>query len=181
MNMFEANKIAGAFLMSLLIILVIGYIGDILVPAPKVKHGDEMAAASHGGGKSAGTPAPATAQAAPIADRLKLAVSGEGEKAFGKKCASCHTANDGGANKIGPNLYNVVGGPKAHLPGFGYSDAMKKAGGNWAYDTLDAFLENPKAAVPGTKMTFAGIKDAKERANLVAYLRGQSAAPKPLP
>lgn len=180
MNMFEANKIAGAFLMSLLTILVIGHIGDFLVPAPKIERGHE-AAAGQGGGKSAGAPVPVAAPATPIAERLKVAVSGEGEKVFGKKCASCHTANEGGANKIGPNLYNLVGGPKAHLSGFGYSDAMKKAGGNWAYDALDAFLENPKAGIPGTKMAFAGIKDAKERANLVAYLRGQSAAPKPLP
>ena len=178
--MLEANKIAGAFLMSLLIILVIGHIGDFLVPAPKVERGHD-AAAGHGGAKSAGAPAPAAAQATPIADRLKVAVSGEGEKIFGKKCASCHTANDGGANKIGPNLYDVVGGPKAHLPGFSYSDAMKKAGGNWAYDTLDAFLENPKAAIPGTKMTFAGLAKAEDRAALIAWLNQQSDSPLPLP
>jgi cytochrome c len=180
MNMFEANKFAGAFLGTILVILVFGYVGNWLVPKPKMEHAE---AARHGGGKApAGAPAAApAAPEVPIAERLKAAVAADGEKAFGKKCVSCHTVNDGGANKVGPNLYNVVGGPTAHAASFNFSDAMKKAGGEWSYDKLDAFILNPKATVPGTKMTFAGIKDGKERANIIAYLRAQSASPKPLP
>ena len=178
MNTFELNKFAGAFLGTILTILVIGYVGNWLVPKPKIAH-EETA---HGAkGKAPAAPATAAAPETPIAERLKTAVAADGEKAFGKKCASCHTTNHGGANKVGPNLYDVVGGPKAHTTGFNFSDAMKKAGGDWSYDKLDAFLLNPKATVPGTKMTFAGIKDGKERANIILYLRAQSATPKPLP
>jgi len=180
MNTFELNKFAGAFLGTILTILVIGYVGNWLVPKPKVEHAE---AAREPKGKAPAAPSAAAPAApeTPIAERLKTAAAADGEKAFAKKCVSCHTADQGGANKVGPNLYNVVGGPKAHVASFNFSDAMKKAGGEWSYDKLDAFLLNPKATVPGTKMTFAGIKDGKERANIILYLRAQSAAPKPLP
>lgn len=94
-----------------------------------------------------------------------------GEKSFAK-CKACHTANPGGANGIGPNLAGVVGGPVgAHAAGFSYSDALKGKGGTWDDAAVDAWLTNPKAFAPGTKMTFAGIADAQERANIIAYLK----------
>jgi cytochrome c len=97
------------------------------------------------------------------------------------QCTSCHTVDQGGPNRIGPNLWGVFGrAPGAH-PGFEYSDAMKAYGGVWSYDNLDAFLRSPSQAVRGTKMSFAGIRNTEDRVALIAYLRSLSASPAPLP
>lgn len=87
-----------------------------------------------------------------------------------KKCAACHNIEKGAGNKIGPNLFDVVGRKKASFPGFAYSDAMKKKGGSWTREELNEFLTSPKTFVPGTKMTFAGLKKDQDRANVIAYL-----------
>ena len=97
----------------------------------------------------------------------------KGEATF-KKCASCHTINQGGANGIGPNLYGVVGEAAASgRGGFAFSDALKAKGGKWDFASLNEWLKNPKAYANGTKMTFAGLTDAAERANLMLYLNAQ--------
>lgn len=114
---------------------------------------------------AAGEEGAAPAAAAVVGD------AAAGEKSFAK-CKACHTVNPGGANGIGPNLAGVVGGPVgAHAAGFAYSDVLKGKGGTWDDATLDAWLTNPKGFAPGTKMTFAGIADAQERANIIAYLK----------
>jgi cytochrome c len=98
-----------------------------------------------------------------------------GEAAFAR-CQACHDGHQGGADKIGPNLYGVVGGPVMHRAGFAYSDAMqahKAEFPTWGYDELDHFLTAPGRYVPGTKMSFAGIRDTNTRINLIAYLRSQ--------
>jgi cytochrome c2 len=99
-----------------------------------------------------------------------------GEKVF-KKCKTCHTTEDGGANKIGPNLWNIMGRAKGGVEGFRYSGAMASLGGTWAVEDMDVFLTNPRAAVPGTKMSFAGLKKETDRTNLIAYLASLSGAP----
>lgn len=107
-----------------------------------------------------------------------------GEQVF-KRCAACHTIDKGGANKVGPNLYGVVTRPVASHEGFAYSGAMKEfsQGGSvvWDYDHLDHFLLSPKGLVKGTAMGFAGLKNPKERADLIAYLRTLADSPAPLP
>lgn len=103
-----------------------------------------------------------------------------GKKAF-KKCETCHTPNQGGASKVGPNLWNVVGRAKGKTPGFSYSSAMAGVGGEWSYQDLDAFLSSPKDFVKGNKMTFVGVRKSDERAAVIAFLRTLSASPKPLP
>ena len=111
----------------------------------------------------------------PIATLLASADVAKGAEVF-KKCAACHTINQGGANGIGPNLFGVVGGPVMHAAGFAYSDAMAKhkaEAPTWGYDQIDAFLTAPGRYVPGTKMSFAGIRDEKTRINLIAWLRTQ--------
>jgi cytochrome c len=99
-----------------------------------------------------------------------------------KKCAICHTFDKGGANMIGPNLYGVIGRKVASHEGYEYSDALKAKGGTWDYAMIDHMIENPNAFAPGTKMAlFPGLPDAKERADVILFLREKSDSPPPLP
>lgn len=124
------------------------------------------------------------APAVPVADLLAKADPAKGEQLF-KKCASCHSVEKGAGNKVGPNLYGVVGRPIAQLGDFGYSAAMKSfaEGGKqvWNWDHLNNFLLAPKKYIKGTAMGFAGDKKDQERADIMAYLNSKSDAPLPLP
>nr|CAH7769179.1 unnamed protein product [Callosobruchus chinensis] len=103
-------------------------------------------------------------------------------KSAAKKCIACHSFEKGGMNKVGPNLWNVVGNKKAHLgSSFNYSKALLEKGGKWEYEELFAFLKNPKAYIKGTRMAFAGISNPQEIADLVSYLRLMSDSPVALP
>lgn len=120
----------------------------------------------------------------PIADLMAKADPAKGEALF-KKCASCHTNEKGGGNKVGPNLYGVVGRPVAHLADFSYSAGMKdfsQAGKEtWTFENLNHFLTAPKKFIKGTAMGFAGDKKDEDRANIIAYLNSKSDAPLPMP
>ena len=111
---------------------------------------------------------------------FSVADAAKGEQVF-KKCAACHNADPGGANALGPALHGVLGRPLASHPGFAYSDALKGAGGNWGWDNMSAWLANPKKFAPGNKMTFAGLSNPEERANVIAFLNSRSGAPLPVP
>ncbi|MBU3077998.1 c-type cytochrome [Sphingomonas quercus] len=117
----------------------------------------------------------------PIAFYLAKADPAKGEQVF-KKCAACHNADKGGPNALGPNLWNVPGeGIGQGAGGFAFSDALKSKGGNWDWDSLNAWLKSPKAFAPGTKMTFAGLSKPEDRADVIAFLNQHSDAPKPMP
>ena len=103
---------------------------------------------------------------------LQTADIAAGEKVFGK-CAACHTINQGGANGIGPNLWGALGKRHGHVAGFSYSDALKSIPGNWDWEGMNAWLTSPRKYAPGTKMTFAGLGKAEDRANLMVYLNSQ--------
>jgi cytochrome c len=125
-----------------------------------------FAVAAEAGGEAGG------AAAVPIATLLATADVAKGEAVF-KKCAACHTIAQGGPNGIGPNLWASMGKPHGHVAGFSYSDALKSVPGNWDFEGMDKWLANPKKYAPGTKMTFAGLGNPEERANLIAYLNSQ--------
>lgn len=123
----------------------------------------------------------AAAAEKPIEFYLASADPTKGEQVF-KKCTACHNADNGGANALGPNLWGVLGEPigkGAH--GFAFSEALAGKGGNWDWNTLSTWLANPKKFAPGTKMTFAGLSNPEDRANVIAFLNAHSNAPKPLP
>jgi cytochrome c len=130
---------------------------------------------------------PAAASGAPggepsIAERLAKADPAKGEADTKKLgCIACHTFNDGGKAGIGPNLYGVVGAPHGHMEGFNYSSAIKSKQGPWTFEELDQWLTKPSAYAPGTRMTFMGVKNPQERADIIDYLRTLAAKPEPLP
>jgi cytochrome c len=108
----------------------------------------------------------------PIAFYLASADAAKGEQVF-KKCAACHNADPGGANALGPALFGTMGAPVAGHPGFPYTDALKSVGGTWDWDKMSAWLANPKKFAPGTKMTFAGLSNPEDRANIMAFLNSR--------
>jgi cytochrome c len=181
MDSLELNKFAGAILGTFLFVMAVSILADALfapkrpaVPGYDLPVPQEEAAAAAGAGGAQ------QAAAEPLPVLLAKADPGKGQGSF-KKCAACHTADKGGANKVGPNLHGVVGAPKARVQGFNYSAALKAKGGDWSFEELNAFITNPKAHIPGTIMAFAGIPQAGERADLLAYLRTLHDSPPPLP
>jgi cytochrome c len=179
MDSFELNKIAGGLLAAVLLAMIIGKVSGMVVhpvpPAKPVFAAVEEAAAP----AAAGGAAPAALE--PVSPLLAQANAANGQAAFNKKCATCHTANQGGANKVGPNLFGVVAGKKAHLDNFTYSKALTEKGGNWEYEDMNAFIAKPAAFIKGTKMAFAGVGSVQERADIIAWLRTQHPSPPPLP
>ena len=117
----------------------------------------------------------------PIAFYLASSDPAKGEQVF-KKCAACHNADKGGANALGPNLWAVLGEPVGKgANGFAFSEALAGKGGNWDWESLSTWLANPKKFAPGTKMTFAGLSNPEDRANIIAFLNAHSDSPLPLP
>jgi cytochrome c len=123
----------------------------------------------------------AAAAEQPIEVYLAKADPAKGAQTF-NKCMACHNADKGGANQTGPNLWGVIGVAIAEdRGGFAFSDALKKVGGTWNWDNLSKWLTSPRAFAPGTKMTFAGLSNPQDRANVIAFLNAHSDSPKPLP
>ena len=133
------------------------------------------------GAATAEEPADAEEPAEDMAAMMASAEEAAGQ-AVAKKCNACHTFDNGGANKIGPNLWNLVNRQIASVDGYSYSSVLEDmADQQWTYDDLNAFLKSPKTYAPGTKMSFAGLKKMDDRANLILYLRSFSDSPAPLP
>ncbi|CAN1722629.1 Cytochrome c homolog [Hyphomicrobium sp. 1Nfss2.1] len=175
LDSFELSKIAGAILCSLLVIVGFrtalemaahdkapekpGYV----LPLP------EAAAPPAKGEAAPAEPAAPAFDAKAVADAATSGDAAAGQKVF-SKCAACHSGDNGGPNKVGPNLWGVVGRAKASHEGFNYSDAMKAKGGDWTLEDLAHFIHKPKEFVPGTKMLFPGVADTGDLSNLLAYL-----------
>ncbi|MBV9347706.1 MAG: cytochrome c family protein [Pseudolabrys sp.] len=177
MNSFELNKILGALLACCLILLGLNITaGAVFAPVKPQKPGFDIAVKEPEAKGAAGPAEPSQ----PIENLLASASSEKGQ-ATAKQCAACHTFEKGGPNRVGPNLFGVVGRKKASHEGFNYSAAMKAKGGDWSIQELNAFIHNPKAHIPGTNMTFAGISRDNARADVLVYLNSLADSPKALP
>lgn len=179
MGTFELNKIAGALLGSLLLAMCLNIISDAIYSRPKpAKPGYVIPVAPQA--PSAESTGPSAQAVLPIEQRLAAAEEKKGQ-AGAKACQACHSFHKGAAAKAGPPLYGVVGRSIGSAEGFEYSEAIKSKGGTWTYADLDLFLASPKSYAQGTKMAYAGENDPTKRADIIAYLRGLSDNPEPLP
>lgn len=178
MNSHDLNKAAMGVLMFLLLAIGASNLTDV------VFHQDPLEANAYpidtAAVASASVADVAQDEGPSIAELMQTANIDKGMSVF-KKCAACHTPENGGKAKIGPNLWNVVGRDVATKDGFGYSDAMLGQEGVWDYELLDRYLTKPKDAIPGNKMVFVGLKKGSDRASVIMYLRSLSDAPIALP
>lgn len=172
------NKIAGGVLLAVLIGFAITEVSHILVSPKQIDTVaypvPELEVASSAG---------AAAEEEEVIDVVALMAGGSveaGEKSF-KKCAACHTLEEGGAQKVGPNLFGILDRDIASVDGFGYSTVLTDLEGGWTYEALAAFLRKPKDYAPGTKMAFAGIRKDSELASVIKYLKTYGDADTPLP
>ena len=150
---------------------LLGYMRDMRQPA--------AGSPAEAGGATAAVE-PATEQLPDFASAIPAADAAAG-KEVAQRCEQCHDMSKGGPNKIGPNLYGIIGRPRASHPGFSYSTAMTGKGGTWTYEELFRFLHSPARYIPGTKMTFIGLPRAQDRLNLLAFMRSWADSPPPLP
>ena len=181
MDSFEFNKLIGAFLAVVFVVFSVSIVSDSIFAAHAPEtfgYAIEVPEEPVGGGAVAEEEGPS------IIELLATADAAAGEAAF-RPCAACHTNEQGGANRVGPNLWGVVNRPVASHEGFSYSAGMREfsQGGSvvWDYEHLSEFLKSPRSYVQGTSMAFAGIRNPQQEANLIAFLRTLSDNPAPLP
>ena len=182
MDSFEINKIIASILLTALIIIGIGKIVDILfyVEKPKLSAYKIEGIDQSGSGKEISAKTDEIVEAVDIKTLLAMGNMAHGEKVF-KKCSACHMIAADGKNKIGPNLWGVIGRTAGAIDDYNYSKAMKAYAKEWTFEEMNSYLIKPQAYIKGTKMAFAGLRKEKDRASVILYLNKNSDNPLPLP
>ena len=175
MNSFEINKIIAAILVTILVVFGIGKVSDIIFDK------DDKDIVAYKVDAPEGLAVQASAESSiDISALLALGDVAHGEKQF-KKCKACHSIKQGGGNKIGPKLWNVMFRPIGEITDYKYSKALSSYGKEWSWEEMNGFLIKPATWIKGNKMGFAGLKSEKDRASVILYLNLNSDSPKPLP
>jgi len=182
MSGLEVNKILASIILALILVVLISILGDLII---NEKNNDQVKNAYHievvkTESNNDQTNKQNERISEPISMLLANASIEKGEKIF-KKCSACHNYKANSANKVGPNLWNILNRSKASVDGFVYSKALAEFGGKWGYEELSDFLYKPKEYIKDTKMNFSGLKKVEDRANLILFLREQSDTPTKLP
>lgn len=172
----NTNKYLGGFIVVAWLLLIVNYVGDAIIPPIE----PIISVVSDNNTAMANKPSQAAVPEQPLSILLASASIEKGKK-VAKKCVSCHSFKKGGKNKVGPNLYDIMGKKRGAVAGFGYSSAIKKMGGDWGFEDMNSFLIKPKKFMPGTKMSFSGLKKSGDRAAIILYLRSYSESPLSLP
>ena len=182
MDSFEINKIIASILLTALIIIGIGKIVDVLfyVEKPKLSAYKVEGIDENVSGKEISAKTDKVVEAVDIKTLLAMGDMAHGEKVF-KKCSACHMIAADGKNKIGPNLWGVIGRTAGAIDNYNYSKAMKAYAKEWTFEEMNSYLIKPQAYIKGTKMAFAGLRKEKDRASVIKYLNQNSDNPLPLP
>ena len=181
MDSWEWNKIVGAILGTCLFVLIVKLASESLfeVPPP-AKPGYVVEGVQEASSTSGATAAPVEEALPDFGTVLPTASVSDGQQ-VAVRCQQCHNLEKGGPNNIGPNLWGIVGRARATHPGFDYSTAMMSSHEPWTYELLFRYLKSPATMVPGTKMSFAGLRSATDRISLLAFLRTLADSPAPIP
>ena len=175
MNSFEINKIITAILVTILVVFGIGKISNIIFDKDDKNIVAYKVEAPEGEAVQA-----STESSVDMAALLAMGDIAHGEKVY-KKCKACHSIKQGGGNKIGPALWNVIFRPVGSITDYKYSKALLSYGKEWTWEEMNGFLIKPSKWIPNNKMGFAGLKSEKDRASVILYLNQNSDNPKPLP
>ena len=182
MSGLEVNKILASIFVAFILVSLISILGDAIING---KNNEQVENAYYIDITEMKTSnVVANTENEEISEQISMFLTSasleKGEKLF-KKCSACHSYEKGSANKVGPNLWNIINRPKASVQGFAYSKALADFRGNWGYEELSQFLYKPKEYIKGTKMNFSGLKKTEDRADLLLFLREQADSPADLP
>ena len=171
------NKIIVSIVLAIILFLGINKITDVIFYVEKPeKSAYQVASVTTVTSTTSAEESSASSESGDIMALFASTNAAEGAKIF-KKCAACHSITEGGANKIGPALWGVLGRPAGTVPGYKYSKAMAAHGKNWSFEEMNGFLIKPKDWIKGTKMSFAGLKKAKDRASVILYMNENTNSP----
>ena len=175
------NKIIVSIVFAIILVLGINKVTDVIFYVEKPgKSAYQVATVTTVASTTSAETGSASSESGNIMALFASTSVAEGAKVF-KKCAACHSIADGGGNKIGPALWGVLGRPAGTIPDYKYSKAMAAHGKNWSFEEMNGFLIKPKDWIKGTKMSFVGLKKAKERAAVILYMNENTNSPLPLP
>jgi cytochrome c len=181
MSGLEVNKILASIILAILVVTVIGHLGDIIVD---VEHHEMEETAYKIDVPETGEIVPGAAPKVEVIEPISLLLASasleNGQKLF-KKCSACHSIKKGGRNNIGPALYNVLGRNMGALEDYKYSKALIAFGKDWTFQEMNSFLIKPASYIKGTKMAFAGLKKEKDRASVILYMNANADSPLQLP